>query len=362
MTCFRTEEGKRLCSGVRTDTRGLVLGLPVMLALNVPESTLPPIWNFPDTLIPLTKKLAKSDGVVYDLVGYGLHSQSARHFTARYTLKNNRDSEVFFFNGLENGRYTLLEEGATFAKHVAGNSQNFPAGYSVATAIYHLRGGSKAQDIFYNIRSELYRKKFKLDVSGLTPAYSSLPKCSYLGNLSKLPLEARTWIKDSKTRKLMVEYVSALPAPPVVHLDSNSEDGTTLTIKVPPFVKSNVRLSTPEKAILDLTVNSPESEEETNPRRLPSPAASSSSLPDSVWSLNCRCGVKGDGNTLYREDDGTTIQCNDCLDWSHIACQRDGRASLLSERKVFICDICMGQVVMLPQHQRKQRESVRKYV
>ena len=41
MPCFRMEESKALCSGVRTDTRGLVLAIPIMLALQVPED----IWD-----------------------------------------------------------------------------------------------------------------------------------------------------------------------------------------------------------------------------------------------------------------------------------------------------------------------------
>src|SRR5882672_8403711 len=41
LSCFRSEEGKILCSGNRTDTRGLVLAIPIMFTLNVPDSTEP---------------------------------------------------------------------------------------------------------------------------------------------------------------------------------------------------------------------------------------------------------------------------------------------------------------------------------
>jgi hypothetical protein len=82
MSCFRTVEGKALCSGVRTDIRGLVVAILIMLLFHVPESTHPPIWNFPETLILLTKTLAKKEGIMYDLVDFGLHSQSDHHFTA----------------------------------------------------------------------------------------------------------------------------------------------------------------------------------------------------------------------------------------------------------------------------------------
>jgi hypothetical protein len=273
-------------------------------------------------------------------------------------------SAVYFFNGLKNGGHTILEDGASFTMHVAGRTQKFPAGYTVATAIYHLRGGSKAQDIFYNTRTDVYRKRHKLDVSGLTLDYATLPKCSYLGKLTELPLEACTWIKNTKRCKLMVEYISTLPPTPIPQPDTADSDGNDTTadtaLALNPL-KRPVRLSSPELAVLALA-DSPESEEDMNLHGPLSPAASSPSLPDSVWSLNCRCGVKGDGYTLYRDNDGTTIQCNDCLDWLHIACQRDGRASLISERKKFICDLRIGQAVLLLRYQRKQRESARKYI
>lgn len=59
-----------------------------------------------------------------------------------------------------------------------------------------------------------------------------------------------------------------------------------------------------------------------------------SSLPDSEFALNCRCGFQGDGNQIYREEEGLAIQCDECKDWSHVACQREGRASNLSRKRM----------------------------
>jgi hypothetical protein len=33
------------------------------------------------------------------------------------------------------------------------------------------------------------------------------------------------------------------------------------------------------------------------------------------------------------------IQCDNCERWSHITCQRDGRASTLMKKQAFYCDI-----------------------
>ncbi|KAH9474264.1 hypothetical protein JR316_0013427 [Psilocybe cubensis] len=62
------------------------------------------------------------------------------------------------------------------------------------------------------------------------------------------------------------------------------------------------------------------------------------SPPDSDFSINCRCGATGNGNVLYRNDiEGAVIQCSRCLEWSHIACQRNGTACRLGNRSRFIC-------------------------
>ena len=75
LKCWREQEGQLLCDDKRRDIQGLVVSLPIMLMLEIGESPKPPVWNFPGTLIPLTKAMAKCDGLIYDLVGFGLHSQ-----------------------------------------------------------------------------------------------------------------------------------------------------------------------------------------------------------------------------------------------------------------------------------------------
>lgn len=152
LACWRNDKGEVLCSGTRTDTRGLVVSIPSMLVLDMTEVADPQVvWDFPEMLVPSTKLQVKRNGLVYDLVGFGLYFDKASHFITRYTLKNH--SDIFVYDGMKNNRYSMrLDKKASFATHLAGNNQGFPGGYKVSAAIYHLRGGTRAQDIFFNAR------------------------------------------------------------------------------------------------------------------------------------------------------------------------------------------------------------------
>jgi hypothetical protein len=350
--CWRTKEAEVLCPGVRTDIRELVIGIPTMLMLNIPDSECSNSgWTFPETLTPLTKTLAKRSGLIYDLVGFGLYSKKASHFTARYALKSH--SDIFIYDGMKNEGYALRKDQARFSTHLAGNNQEFPTGYTVLYAVYHLRGGSKAKDAFFVARRNEYLKRFNIDV---TADLSTLPTCSYKGGLFELDPQARTWMTRPALRKQTIEYVSSVP-PPI------TQNPKSATIIIPP--KATLRLSTAELATWMPASNdhSSESEKPFLAEQPPSPTKSnSSSLPHSLFPMNCRCGISGDGNLLYREEEGAAIQCDECRDWSHIACQRNGRASLLGDRARFVCDFCDALTVLDPQYHKKQRESTRKYV
>jgi len=328
LSCWRKDEEESFCLGDRTDTRGLVISIPVVLLLRVPEDSNQLVANIPQTLTPLTKTLANKTGVIYDLVGFGLYSEKACHFTARYMLKNY--SDIFSYDGMKNRGYAIWEG--------PDNLQDLPKGYIINTVVYNLRGGSRAQNAFFLTRQNRYSKRFNIDISG---DLSTFPICSYTGRLVELSQEACFWKKPSQHPK-MKEYVTE----PIPIMDK------------PKLTTSNtlVQVSTPNLNSLEFTKGSPESKEPMA-NHLPSPAHS---LPDSDFMVNCHCGVNGDGNVLYRtSDEGAAIQCDECDEWSHMACQRDGRASLLKDKDKFICDFCDALKLLHPQNHLKERESKR---
>ncbi|PPR01561.1 hypothetical protein CVT24_005856 [Panaeolus cyanescens] len=72
-----------------------------------------------------------------------------------------------------------------------------------------------------------------------------------------------------------------------------------------------------------------------------------SRTPDLQIILDCRCGSRviaadkiGDILPEEREIHGEVICCRHCKTWSHIACQRYGRASNLHPDNTFRCDAC----------------------
>lgn len=339
-TCWRVKEGEPLCSGKRQDSPRLVISIPVLLILEAPEDSdtnsssefkdLPP-WDFPPTLTPstVTKSEVKRNGITYDLIGFGLFSELSMHFIARYADKN---SDIYTYDSMKNDGNAISDSLAELelldAELVASRIQaNIPPTYAPSLAIYRLRGGADAQQAFYQRQTKACSKMFNLQFS--TGELSTLPNVTYCGQECPIALEPGPHQK----RRGLTEYISRKP----------SESVPTVTVQVAAGI-----------------VDGPESEDETIPLkphgkpalkidtktatdRDPTQAASSfiDSPPLSPFNIKCRCGLKGDGNVYYDEKEGEAVLCSECNHWSHIACQRNGRASKLRAKEAFLCDFCL---------------------
>ena len=330
-TCWRVKDGASLCSGKRRDSPRLIVSIPVVLILEAPEYSEPnpssksqslPPWDFPATLTPsaIVKSEAERKGITYDLIGLGFFSESSMHFIARYADKET--SQIYTYDSMRNKGDAVSEPNAEVATHIAGQVHaNIPPTYTPSLAIYHLRGGMEAQQAFFESQTNACAKSYPLQFStrDISPL-SALPDVTYIGQ--DCPIELKPSGRHRK-QEGMKEYVSKMqPISPEYNPPESS--GLVPSKTVPPPI---------------ILGDGPESEEEIEPLRTPTATTKplttvtntgdQESPPDSPFKIKCRCGFEGDGNVCYDENEGEAVLCTECECWSHVACQKNGRASKL---------------------------------
>jgi len=317
--CWRQKDGIPLCPGERTDIRYLVASLPFLLTFEVGDESValqnhdeePHKWDFPPTLLPSTEALADAHGLIYDLIGLALINRAGNHFIARYASDDK--SVIYTYDGISNNGVPIQENSASLNTHIFGKDISLPRGFLVYQVFYLLRGGAVAQDQFFELQTAELSRKFGFQFS--TDTLDTLFSMTFQDDeYELLDNKKRTWMINPWKGKTL-EYVSR-GAPGDVsddNLEPESEEEMDNSKQLQPGMH-------------------------LNPIKIPS--SPSLSLPDSEFELNCRCGIIGDGNILYRREHGEAIQCNECREWSHIACQRSGRASNLAEDTPFTCDTC----------------------
>ncbi|KAF8956267.1 hypothetical protein BDZ97DRAFT_1763938 [Flammula alnicola] len=341
-TCWRVREGETLCTGKREDIQGLVISIPVILTVEVANNDAPDTddslddsdiqkWDFPPTLTPLTQTDAEEHGIIYDLVGFALLTSNRTHFIARYASEDH--STIYTYDGRAHDGCPVQETNAKLSTHISGRDIIIPKGSSVYQAFYFLRGGTQAQDIFFERQTQALRQKHPVTLSGSTLS-KAISMTYHAADLTRMDKKERYWMKDPYAGQ-KIEYISnATKSTATYSRDSpESEDPISLSDSMSEVDK----MVAPAKSQV---------------------LSDTSSLPDSLFSLNCRCGTNGDGNLLYPEGEvGEAIQCDECKDWSHVACQREGRASNLGENEPFVCDCCD-----LSSHKALGRSSTRKKI
>ena len=370
--CWRVKDGVALCSGKRQDSPRLIISTPVLLILEAPDDSdtkFPTPWDFPLTLTPstITKNEAKRKGIIYDLIGFGFFSKASMHFIARYADKES--SQIYTYDGMKNNGNAILDKDADYGDtgdlvtHIASRLKaNIPPTYTPSLAVYHLHGGTDAQQAFYETQTKACGKNFNLQFS--TADLSTLPDVTYCGQECPIPLDSG----PRQKQKGLKEYISK----------KRSESGSIAQQLKPgnsPTGLDNNPVSSGAASRPPPIVDGPESEDETIPlqrcargkpaliintetenthREVSEPTAPDSP-PDSPFNIKCRCGLKGDGNVYYDEKAGEAVLCTECEHWSHIACQKNGRASKLSKKEAFYCDFCL---IRVPGMGKSQKEHV----
>ena len=311
--CWRTLEGKTLCSGKREDIRGLVLSLPVILILEIEDATIedeePSNWRFSEHLFPMPSSLkdAKATGMIYELTGLGFYSKADSHFIGRFSSPDL--TVIYTYDSLADKGYAVSNHGATSSSHLSAPSIPVPKGYKVCSAIYKLRGGTNAQLDFFHQRKAALATQYHLSTNSNN--LEMLPKLHYHEvGLTELDPADRFWLANPLVART-TEYVKDRAAQ-VEQLKHTSS---------PKF--------------------SPESEDQLDVDLHPAINLTPDSGPDEDFEFACRCGCIGDGNLLYRgEEDGEAISCDECHKWVHVACRRNGRAHNMKAEATFICDEC----------------------
>lgn len=275
-------------------------------------------------------------------------------------------ASVYTYDGMTKvGRisgFPQIEKDADPETHYYGQCNTLPSGWKVLNAVYYLEGGIKTQERFFQHRLKTLSTLYSL----------AFPNPSLFGDitilfdddtLKSIPSWKRHWLSNPDSKKT-VEYIGVdepLPSPQksqTVILQSASKKRTKADAPVPHAAASNTASDDIEAFFGMNETNEDNSYKggsiySPSPSPIPSPIHEKpSSLP--IYTLNCRCGIVN--NTVidsFGTEHGEVVQCSVCTDWSHIACQREGRADRLTGK--FTCDTCGGKTVVILAKPKSQR-------
>jgi hypothetical protein len=395
--CWRRTDGEGvLCSGTRTDYRQFIVSLPVIFVVEFVQDDLPKPWEWyiPPKLNPPPPTLNKAHDVVYDLVGLSVITDnlSGNHFSARFYNPN--EKAVYVYDDMKHsGRAQRMPDGV-LTKQVAGYPVILPLRQAVHHAVYYLRGGLSAQQVFYKTRLATLTKNFQISVQHQSPSNFSF--LSYGRKLTLLPSHCRYWIKAPKNQTLFNEYahatqeavlqVEATATPPPAESEETLHPGDitqTERARPPTMEDLYARVHTPDDDDDDLPSNPcytpppptppkitreplpppfdtspPEEPSEDNNLRLQQLEKLSDEINALIEAdlkeeeemaqgsnpgpvrLRCRCGLAGDPREILAiaPGEGELQQCTECKNLSHRACEPDGQALARNWR----CHRCSG--------------------
>ncbi|KAI0754058.1 hypothetical protein C8Q80DRAFT_1246645 [Daedaleopsis nitida] len=235
---------------------------------------------------------------------------------------------------MKNGGMAIVLPDSKIATHLAGPEASLvpplQAGFKTAMVAYHLRGGTTTQQQLYDYQlTQLSLVHNIASTSHSLAAIASTHLTFERENMAVVPNHMRPWLSPtSASRGRFIDYEQT-PSENIHDRYSKpiSTGSESTAESAPPNLSVNIParspiVSPPPQSSLDL--------------HLPIPMCHLSPHP-----VRCRCGVEGDGNLMT--DGLNTVRCDTCLNWSHFACQRNGRANNLAITAVFTCDECTGR-------------------
>ncbi|KAH9928142.1 uncharacterized protein B0H18DRAFT_1118160 [Fomitopsis serialis] len=169
--CWRVRNDSLYCKG-QAQLAELHFVLPIMLVIEVGTAT-GKIWDFPSFLRPPHYKEEcgpHSDdlpGPQYDLVGRIFYEPARHHFFCRF-VSSSRQSHVIEYDGLAaKGIKQYVSSGGV--DDLAGLYDSPTHGYHTHSAVYHLRGGTRAQEGFLSHQKSSIERHHSLQILRGTP-------------------------------------------------------------------------------------------------------------------------------------------------------------------------------------------------
>ncbi|KAJ6489664.1 hypothetical protein C8R47DRAFT_476034, partial [Mycena vitilis] len=335
-TCWRTRDSTLYCSGAAINV-SFYTALPAALILEVNEVSNND-WEFPLTLKIPSSNLGDPE-IVYDIVGRGLYSRMKKHYIARYC--DAAQSAVFTYDSTSRGGQSIRERGGkgSIKTRLCGRDINVPASFRTAIVIYHLRGGLAVQDGF-----EASQMAAAGRIHNTHLARNPLPNIVLRRpHFHEIDSQDRYWMKNPYELRI-TDYIfgglsataadgtprrstspqsdvvsNRTPPPPPPAYEPGDDAGLTELLDPDDPVPQDDDLCLDDEVDLNIPL----------------------SQTDSEFPFSCRCGAHGPDGALFTVED-PAVKCDRCQDWSHLSCQRDGRAFDNKSADPFECDTCLG--------------------
>ena len=389
--CFRTCDGERFCSG-QCYSYSLFVSFPVVLVLEF-KGSLVDKWDVPSKLHPLRPKDIKENnltekGLEYELVGRVLYKESTGHFCCR--LRNLNRKGAYDYDDMKSEGFTRpISSSEKKSNHLSGQGKDIglPEGFITHMAVYQLSGGAAAQQLILEHQLRAIRKEYEVECTA--KSLEDLQTCTVKissSSIIPLPSSERFWLKDPDRTDILgyVKGSVATATRPSRNTTSRTKNSSNLKLKIPARGKHSVAegnepssstalddtsdtteivpvvaLGRKRRRSSHITVISVDSTSSSSHLSTPEPDTSRTNQatkepgesspqnpplqephaeePEAIV-VKCRCGVRG-GREVDRL---SKIKCSACNTWSHIGCQKDGRASDLSARalETYECDTC----------------------
>ena len=351
--CWRSDEGSTYhCDGPSNST-WITLCSPVLMFIELGDSN-PDEWELPTLLHPYKKKELTEEEQAhdpsYELIGRFFYQPSedpeaAGHWIGRFTEP--LGNRIYNYDDCRDGGYTNRVKKGTISTHLSGKGSKIgiPAGFQTGVAIYRLRGGTSAQEVILQRQTNSLKKLNISPTAALT--LDTLIGASFTYTRPGIKnINSQPWI-SKKRQHLFLDYEDITPS--AAKPKRSSKTVTKKPTKPLPGSKGLPHILDDEETDVETEAVVPMAPEAlkklntsapvlTPPPPAPAPVVAPPPPAPATVSVRCRCGFIGEVGLL--QDGLRKVQCSFCNNWSHVSCQRDGRADRMTPKTTFICDEC----------------------